>query len=173
MRMRNVMTACALVATLAVAAPVAAQQPNRPLTGGDNNTVLAGLGVSFLNWGDTGIGAAGNVLFNTLKTTGSGRIGIVGDAGFNHFDGGNVFTIMGGPRFTFNTSGKVIPYGQFLLGIVHTPGDNEFDPSLGFGADIAWKPNLNFRGEVSFIFSDYDDATRWFFGVSLPMNKKK
>jgi hypothetical protein len=169
--MRYVMAASALAATLALAAPAAAQQPNRPVTGGDTSTVLVGAGVTFLDWGSTGVGGAANVLFNTLKVTGTGRIGVVGDLGLNHFDGGNALTALGGARYTFTTEGKIIPYGQFLVGVLHSPGYNDFVPALGFGADIAWKENLNFRGEVQFIFTDFDDATRWFFGVSLPVKK--
>jgi hypothetical protein len=165
------MAAIALVATLALAAPVSAQQPNRPVSGGDETSMLFAGGLTFLDWGETGVGVAANVLFNTLKVTGTGRIGIVGDVGLNHFDGATVSTVMGGGRYTFTTSGKVIPYGQFLVGIVHCCGDTDFDPALGFGADIAWKPNLNFRGEVQFIFED-QNATRWFFGVSTPIKKK-
>ncbi|MEO8484617.1 MAG: hypothetical protein ABI634_20605, partial [Acidobacteriota bacterium] len=51
-------------------------------------------------------------------------------------------------------------------------GDTDFDPNIGFGVDVAWRPNLNFRGEISFILADAD-ATRFFFGVSLPIHKKK
>lgn len=119
----------------------------------------------------TGIGVAANALFNTLKTTGNGRIGIVGDFGLNDFDGGTVVSVMGGARYTFTTQGKVSPYGQFLAGLVHCCGDTDFDPSLGFGIDVAWKPNLNFRGELSFILSEHD-AARFFFGVSMPLNKR-
>jgi hypothetical protein len=169
--MRSVMAAFALIATLAVAAPVSAQQPSRPVSGGDETTMLFAGGLTFLDWGETGVGAAANVLFNTLKVTGTGRIGIVGDVGLNHFEGATVSTIMGGGRYTFTTSGKVIPYGQFLVGIVHCCGDTDFDPALGFGADIAWRPNLNFRGEVQIIIDD-TNATRWFLGVSTPIKKK-
>lgn len=165
------MALSALAAALIVAAPAAAQQPNRPLTGGNDSTVLVGAGLTFMNVSsDTGVGGAVNVLFNTLKVTGSGRIGVVGDVGLNHFDGGTISTVMGGARYTFTTQGKVVPYGQFLVGIVHCCGDTDFDPAIGFGADIAWKPSLNFRGEVSFILDDYT-ATRWFIGVSLPVQK--
>jgi hypothetical protein len=162
--------AAALV--LALAAPAAAQQPSRPATGGDEQTMLVGAGLTFLNvFESTGVGVAGNALFNALKVTENGRIGVVGDFGLNHFDGGTVTTLMGGARYTFTTQGKVVPYGQFLVGLVHCCGDTDFDPSLGFGMDVAWKPNLNFRGEVSFIFAD-DSATRIFLGVSLPVHKR-
>ena len=170
--MRFVMAAFALVAALAMAAPASAQQPNRPVSGGDESSVLFAGGLTFLDWGETGVGVAANVLFNTLKVTEAGRIGIVGDVGLNHFDGATASTIMGGARYTFTTSGKVVPYGQFLVGILHCCGHTEFDPALGFGADIAWRPNLNFRGEVQIIFDD-TNATRWFLGVSTPIKKKK
>ncbi|HVT49394.1 MAG TPA: hypothetical protein VG871_20190 [Vicinamibacterales bacterium] len=162
----------ALILTLALAAPAAAQQPSRPVSGGNDQTMLVGAGLTFLNAGDsTGVGFAGNALFNALKTTDTGRIGIVGDLGWNHFDGGSATTVMGGGRYTFTTKGKVVPYGQFLVGVVHSPGSTDFHPSLGFGADVAWLPNLNFRGEISFIFAD-SNATRFFLGVSLPIHKR-
>ena len=46
-------------------------------------------------------------------------------------------TVMGGGRYTFNTSGKVVPYGQFVVGLVHCCGDTDFEPGLGFGVDVA------------------------------------
>jgi hypothetical protein len=171
--MRSFIGSCSLALALAVMAPAAAQaqQPTQPATGGNDSTMLASAGLTFMNVSEsTGIGVAGNILFNTLTTTGNGRIGVVGDLGINHFDGGTVTTVMGGGRYTFNTSGKVVPYGQFVVGLVHCCGDTDFEPGLGFGVDVAWRPNLNFRGEISFIFGDAD-ATRFFFGVSLPLNK--
>jgi hypothetical protein len=177
--MRSVTAALALVAALAMAAPASAQQPNRPVAGGDTKSVLAAVGLTFMNTGgDTGIGGAGNVLFNTLKTTGNGRIGIVGDVGFNHFSfedfGSSILSLMGGARYTFTTDGKFVPYGEFLVGIVRSSNDfgsdTNFDPNIGFGVDVAWKPNLNFRGAVNFIIDDAT-ATRWFFGISTPFKK--
>jgi hypothetical protein len=163
-------TGFALVAALAT--PAAAQQPSQPLRGGDDRSVLIGLGLTFLNVpGDTGIGAGANALFNILKATNAGNIGIVGDFGFNSFDGLTIVTIMGGPRFTFNTQGKIRPYGQFIIGIARGGGDTQFRPALGFGTDIAWTETVNFRGEVQFFFFDGFDGTRWFLGVSLPFNK--
>jgi hypothetical protein len=170
--MTRTLIGSALILTLALAAPAAAQQPSRPLSGGDDQTMLVGAGVTFLNVAEsTGVGLGANALFNALKTTDTGRLGIVGDFGWNHFDGGSVATVMGGARYTFTTSGKFSPYGQFLVGLVHAPGDNDFNPSLGFGTDVAWRPNLNFRAEVSFIFAD-SNATRFFLGVSLPIHKR-
>ena len=160
------------VLVLGLAIPAAAQQPSQPASGGDDQTMLVGLGLTFLDAGSsTGVGAAGNVLFNALETNQTGRLGIVGDFGFNNFDGGNIVTAMGGARFTFNTAGKFLPYGQFLVGIVRVPGDTDFEPALGGGVDIAFRPNLNFRGEVQFFLGD-GDATRFFIGISLPINKR-
>jgi hypothetical protein len=149
---------------------LAQQQPPQPLAGGDEQTMLVGLGLTIMDAGSSGIGGGANVLFNALKTNETGRLGIVGDFGINDFDGGTVTTFMGGPRFTFNTQGKVVPYGQFLVGVVHCCGNNEFEPAIGGGVDVAWRPNLNFRAEVQFFLGD-SDATRFFFGVSLPINK--
>jgi hypothetical protein len=163
-------TTAALVLGLAV--PAAAQQPAQPVSGGDDQTMLVGLGLTFMNVSEsTGIGFGANALFNALKTNETGRLGIVGDFGLNDFDGGTVVTFMGGPRFTFNTQGKVLPYGQFLVGLTHCCGDTDFSPAIGGGIDVAWRPNLHFRGEVQFIFND-GDPVRFFLGVSLPINKR-
>jgi len=156
----------------ALAAPAAAQTtPSRPATGGDDQSMLIGLGLTFMNISEsTGVGANANVLFNTLDASDNGRIGIVGDFGINDFDGGTMTTLMGGLRYTFNTTGRVLPYGQFLVGIAHCCDDTDFVPSLGGGIDVAWRENLNFRGEVQFHFTDAT-ATRFFLGVSLPVRK--
>ena len=165
----RICTAAALSLVLAV--PAAAQQPSQPVTGGDEETMLVGLGLTFMNISEsTGIGANANVLFNALDASENGRLGIVGDFGINDFDGGTVTTVRGGLRYTFNTAGRVLPYGQFLVGIAHCCDDTDFVPSIGGGLDVAWLENLNFRGEISFIFNDAN-ATRFFVGVSLPVNK--
>lgn len=163
-------TGAALVISLA--APAEAQQPSQPVTGGDEQTMLIGLGLTFMDVSDsTGVGFAANALFNALETNETGRLGIVGDFGLNDFDGGTYVTFMAGPRFTFNTQGRVLPYAQFLVGLTHCCGDTDFAPALGGGIDVAWKPNLNFRGELQFFIND-PDATRFFLGVSLPINKR-
>lgn len=166
--LKSLCTTFALMAALAV--PAAAQQPAQPVSGGDDQTMLVGLGLTILDAGNTGIGAGANVLFNALSTNETGRLGIVGDFSVNDNDAGAVFTLAGGPRFTFNTQGRVLPYGQFLVGIVRCCGHTEFEPSIGGGLDIAWKPNMNFRGELQFFLGD-SDAVRFFFGVSLPVRK--
>jgi hypothetical protein len=157
---------------LALAAPAAAQQPPQPASGGDEQTMLVGLGLTVMNvYESTGAGVGANVLFNALETNETGRLGIVGDFSLNNFDGGNYVTFLGGPRFTFNTQGTVLPYAQLLVGLAHCCGDTDFVPALGAGVDVAWRPNLNFRGELQFILNE-GDAVRFFLGVSLPINKR-
>jgi len=166
----------ALVLLALAAVPAAAQQPRRPLTA-DRDQWLVGLGVSFLNAGDdTGFGFAGNALFKGLRTklSDNSNLGLLGDTGWYHFDGGSIFTLDGGIRMTFNTRNKIRPYGQFLVGLAHSSfgaGDTDFAPAFGFGLDLAWTPRVNFRGEVQFYLAD-DVATRWFFGISLPIQPK-
>jgi len=162
-----------LALVLGLSAPAAAQQqPSQPVSGGDEQTMLIGLGLTFMDiYNSTGVGIGANGLFNALETYETGRLGIVGDFGFNDFDGGSVLTVMGGPRFTFNTAGRIQPYAQFLVGITRCCGDTDFAPALGGGLDVAWRPNVNFRGEVQFFLND-GDATRFFLGVSLPVNKR-
>jgi hypothetical protein len=172
MRLPTLKLLCTTFAlTLSLAAPAAAQQPPRPVTGGDDQTMLVGLGLTFMNISEsTGVGGNVNVLFNALRTNETGRFGIVGDVGINDFEGGTVTTVMGGGRFTFNTSNRVVPYGQFLVGISHCCGDTNFVPGLGGGIDVAWRQNRNFRGEIFFILDDYT-ASRFFLGLSLPIKK--
>lgn len=176
MRIPTIKSLCTIAAlVLALAAPAAAQQPSQPVSGGDDQTMLIAGGLTFMNIGDsTGVGVAGNVLINALTASDTGRIGIVFDAGFNSFDGATVTTVMGGGRYTFNTAGKVVPYGQFLLGLSQCCGNTRFAPALGGGLDVAWKPTLNFRGEIQFVFGAVNglDATRFFLGISTPINKR-
>lgn len=173
MRISTVMTLCAAAAlVLGLTAPVAAQQPSQPVSGGDEQTMLVGLGLTFLNVADdTGAGFAANTLFNALETNETGRLGIVGDFGVNDFRAGTFVTLMAGPRFTFNTEGKVLPYAQFLVGFTHFLDDTDFAPAIGGGIDVAWRPRLNFRGELQFFLND-PEAVRFFLGVSLPINKR-
>jgi len=89
----------AAILTFTVAAPVAAQQPSQPLSGGDEQSVLVGAGLTFMNGGDeTALGVAGNVLFNALTTSETGRIGIVAGFGVSKFDFATLTTLMGGAR---------------------------------------------------------------------------
>src|SRR4249920_3215401 len=47
-------------------------------------------------------------------------IGPVGEVGFNHFDGANIVSVMGGLRLRMpNIERKVLPYAQVLLGLYH------------------------------------------------------
>jgi hypothetical protein len=167
---RRLVLAALVVATLTGTA--AAQQPTQPLTGGDDQTMLLGLGVTVLaGEGDAGIGFGANALFNALETNEDGRLGIVGDFGLNDLEGSTALTVMAGPRFTFNTAGRVLPYAQFLVGLAHSYDDTDFLPALGAGIDVAWRPNMNVRGELQFLLGDWD-ATRLFVGISLPINKR-
>jgi hypothetical protein len=168
-RLTSILSATAFLFILA--GPAAAQPPAQPATGGDEQTMLIAAGLTFMNVSEsTGVGVGVNALFNALRATETGRFGIVGDFGINDFEGGTITTLMGGGRYTFNTDTRVLPFAQFLVGIVHCCDDTDFRPSLGGGVDIAWRPNLNVRGEISFILGD-SDATRFLLGVSFPINK--
>jgi len=58
-RMRNLMTSCAIAGVMALGVPAVALAQNRPVQGGDNHTVLVGAGVTFLNVSEsTGFGVA-------------------------------------------------------------------------------------------------------------------
>ena len=54
--------------------------------------------------------------------------------------------LMGGPRFTFNTDGQVVPYAQFLVGFTHWFDDTDFAPAIGGDiADPEFVASLSFR----------------------------
>ena len=107
MRTSFIARLCTIAAFVAaLAAPAAAQTQQEPLTGGDDESMLIGLGLTFLNMSDsTGIGANANVLFNTLDASENGRLGVVGDFGINDFDGGTMTTLMGGLRSSMGYTG--------------------------------------------------------------------
>jgi hypothetical protein len=105
-------------------------------------------------------------------------IGPVGEVGFNHFDGGNVVSAMGGLRIRANTDYWVLPYAQFVLGLYHCGvcNINDFAIQGGGGVDFRTSsPNVRVRLQldVRHVFDSASDfnAVRFSAGVVLPLNK--
>ena len=167
MRNRIVKSVVVTVALLLTAAlPASARQ--------NDDKPLVGAGLSFLHGeGDTAIGFAVDVA-KPFRTMTKSALSVVGDFGVNHFDGGNVVSILGGVRLTGTSDAKIQPYGQFLVGLEHCCGSNGFAIQPGGGLDYMYNDNLAIRAAVDFRrvrvsddFGSYSfNETRFWFGVS-------
>jgi len=102
-------------------------------------------------------------------------IGPVGEVGFNHFDGGTVVDVMGGLRLRANTDYWILPYAQFLVGLYHCCGLNDFALQGGGGLDFRTaSPNVRIRIQFDFrhVFdTEGFNGERVSAGIVLPLNK--
>lgn len=107
-------------------------------------------------------------------------LGIMGEVGFNHFDGATVASFMGGPRLRIpNIGPHVLPFGQFLLGAYHCGACNIDDFAIqgGGGVDIKLSNTNDIRiraqVDVRHTFDDFDsfNGVRVSGGVVFPLNR--
>jgi hypothetical protein len=109
------------------------------------------VGVSFLSEaGATGTGIAADLWLPPFKTSGRMALGVVGTAGFNHFEGATEVTFAGGVRAAFTVDNpKVHPFVQGEFGIVHCCGGT--DKIIGPGGGVAFDatPTLTVFGEYN------------------------
>ncbi len=177
MRFRTVISSLlGLALVLAMAAPAAAQGAAAT----DGHRALLGVGVSFLTDGDeTGTGFMVDIA-KTIRSMEKVNIGGVGDFGFHTFDGLKSMSFMGGVRATATGMDKIMPFGQFLIGITRfsasdCDGEGCSDSNLSFapggGVDIRINDKFNFRGQIDFLIIKFeggsDNATRFTFGISM------
>jgi Outer membrane protein beta-barrel domain len=175
-----------LALVFALAAPAAAQGA-APASDGP----LIGAGIAFNHWGDiekTGTGFAVDFRQNIWRLD-KIDIGGVGDFGYYHFgfdDGSvNLYNLMGGVRFTGAASPKIMPFGQFTLGMAHASisgcpagddcSESDFAIAPGFGVDFRIHPKLNIRAQIDFFVimaeGDSTNTQRYWFGVSMPIGR--
>lgn len=168
----------ALTLALAIAAPAAAQ----------NNGVLFGAGVSFLNdEGETATGFAIDVK-KDVKTTDKLGIGVFGDFGWYRDKEDDDFTtkimtIMGGVRASFRNQSKATPYAQLGIGVARFSASGDFCDDIGgcesesdmamapgFGVDVAINDKWNFRAAfdliVVFFEGESETVKRFTIGIS-------
>jgi hypothetical protein len=159
-----------------LAAPAAAQGVDQP---------RLGAGVSFLTDGDeTGTGFVVD-LAGTIRSMDKAAVAIVGDVGFHHFDGGNIFGLMGGVRFSSTANATVTPFGQFLLGLSRSSSSDctgegctssDFALAPGGGVDVKINDRLSFRAQVDWVIilyeGDSQNAARLTFGISMPVGRQ-
>jgi len=104
-------------------------------------------------------------------------VGPVGEFGFNHFDGGNVVSVMGGLRVRANTDYWLLPYAQLLAGLYHCGvcGIDDFALQGGGGLDFrTGSPDVRIRIQVDVrrVFASPGfNAARLSAGIVLPLNK--
>jgi len=102
-------------------------------------------------------------------------IGPVGEVGFNHYEGNTVVDVMGGLRIRANTDYWILPYAQFLAGLAHCCGVNDFALQGAGGLDFrTGSPDIRIRLQVDFrhVFdTEGFNAARVSAGIVLPLNK--
>src|SRR5262245_40436238 len=107
-------------------------------------------------------------------------LGVMGEIGVNHFDRGTVSDFMGGARLRFpNASPRVLPFGQFLLGLYHCGicNINDFAIQGGGGLDFKAVPSgaIRIRAQLDFrhVFDDVQSFSpvRASAGVVIPLNR--
>jgi hypothetical protein len=81
-----------------------------------------------------------------------GMVDVVGEIGFNHFDGATVSSYQVGPRFNvgYAKSSKFTPFVQFLLGGWHCCGDSEFVIQPGVGVDFGSNRGFDIRVQYDY-----------------------
>ena len=113
--------------------------------------------------------SAAGAHFDVAKSL--GMVDVVGEIGFNHFDGGTPVSYQGGLRYNFATGmggGSAKPFVQFLLGGWSCCDVNEFLIQPGVGVDIATGKGFDIRVAYDFrtiFFDPSENAHRVSAGV--------
>jgi hypothetical protein len=110
-----------------------------------------------------------------ITSVGAGSLGIVGEFGMNRFtddiivEDENQFSFMGGVRFAGPQSGKIRPFGQFLVGGLSSFEQNDFAVQPGAGININIKENMDWRVQVDFPidFAENETFKGFRFNVGL------
>jgi hypothetical protein len=101
----------------------------------------------------------------------------LGEAGFNHFENATVSSFMGGLRLRFpNFSAEVLPFAQFVLGLYHCCGVNDFAIQPGGGLDFKVGDDrfrIRAQVDVRHVFDSFSDfnAVRVSAGIVVPLNR--
>jgi hypothetical protein len=105
---------------------------------------------------------------------------LAAEAGVNHFDGGNVLSLMGGPRLRLPNAGpNILPWVQFFVGLYHCGvcDINDFAIQGGVGLDLRTRRGSSVRIrpqlDLRHMFDDGSgfNAVRAAIGVVFPLNK--
>lgn len=155
--LRLLLPAVAIVVAMAV--PVAAQEG--PTTLGANVTFLRADE-------DTGPGFLVDVAHFFAPD-----MAVVGELGFNDFDGYTISSYQGGVRFTPAMAGTLRPFVQALLGLERCCDQNAFAFQLGGGVVFPLNERFDLRAQYDFRRASYDgdgfNGNRFGVGVVFPI----
>jgi len=145
----------AFIALLVAVSPFAARAQETPST-------EVSVGYSYLRIGGSGgtnqNGASASVAFNL-----NNWVGAVGDFGGYHSSPSGIdfnnYTFLFGPRFSYRSSERAVPFAQVLLGGIHgtagafgfSSSGNAFAYSFGGGVDFRLSPRLAFRPQADYV----------------------
>jgi hypothetical protein len=107
-------------------------------------------------------------------------VGIVGEAGFDHFTGVTVASVLGGARLRIPIDNRrILPFVQVLVGLYHCGVCDENDLALQAGGGVDFRiPRKNFRLraqlDVRHVFDTFSsfDGARLSGGIVLPLNSR-
>lgn len=118
--------------------------------------------------------SAAGAHFDVAKSV--GVFDVVGEIGFNHFDGATTSSYSAGARWALPGSAKAAPFVQLLAGAWHCCDETDFHLQPGVGVDFATSSALTIRGQVDLrhiFLSDIDDenAVRASVGVVFNLGR--
>jgi hypothetical protein len=161
------------VALLLVARHVSAQS-----TGPYSSTFSANVDVAYHETGDDSNAGAHFDLAATVKRD-APMVGIVGEAGFNHFSGATVASVLGGARVRIPIEDdRFLPFAEVLAGLYHCSVCNENDLALQAGGGVDFRlprrRGFRLRAQLDFrhVFTALAgfDALRLSGGIVLPLS---
>ncbi len=154
---------------LALAVPAAAQNSAGP-------NVSVGYSIFNLENSTSGAGFLAGVEY-PVSTSGNLGISAVGEIGIHRFGDFDttITSFMGGGRISGLSNEVFRPFGQVLVGGIHSPGITDFSLSFGGGVDVTLNAPVNVRAEIDFPI-DYFEGThetgkRFTFSVVLPFGR--
>jgi len=99
----------------------------------------------------------------------SAALGAVGEFSMNRLSDIDITqtTFLGGVRVTAAGGGRIQPFGQFLLGVLHWPDINDFAIQPGGGVKIGMNPAFDLRVQVDFPIDFFEGETETGFRLNV------
>ncbi len=146
-------------------------------------TPVVGVGFAMMHTGRNAPGVAGSIAV-PFRELSSGRISIVGDVGFNHFDNFTSMSFFGGARYSMSmASGSPLePFVQAGVGILHQSaesfvesGTSHFGFAAGAGVRYQFEPTMGALAEIDLGRASYGgfsfNGFRLLVGVTFALGK--
>jgi hypothetical protein len=122
-------------------------------------------GYSMLN--DYDADATGQGFAAALEGNVTNIFGITGEFGFYDFDGGSLYSYMGGPRVSYRTE-TFRPFAHFLLGGVTLNPDEDVDNEHYFSMTFGGGVDINISDQFSIRPAQFDILTFRFTDDEVP-----